>query len=122
MYDSAECNQFIVVITNKEVLFNESRNGLYYHDMEDCDLVLVDTVEENREVLSQREMSGSRETRQALSKFSLLSQKTFEHMVHTINNFPITIENSSNSNTIYGCNVLNLKGETVRQQPKHIQA
>ena len=48
MYDSAEGNQFIMVMPDKEVLFNESRNGLYYHDMEDYDLVLVNTVEENR--------------------------------------------------------------------------
>ena len=27
------------------VLFNERRNGLYYHDMEDCYLALFNTVE-----------------------------------------------------------------------------
>ena len=47
MYDSAEGNQFVKVMPNKEVLFNESRNRLYYHDLEYYDLVLVNTVEEN---------------------------------------------------------------------------
>ena len=54
MNDSAEGNQLIMVMTNKEVLFNKSRNGLYYLDLEDRDLVLVNKVEENREVFSCR--------------------------------------------------------------------
>ena len=48
MYDSAEDNQLIMVMPEKEVLFNEIHNGLYYHDLEDFDLVLVNTVKENR--------------------------------------------------------------------------
>ena len=41
MYDRAEAKKLNTIITQKVVLFNESRNRLYYHDMEDCDLVLV---------------------------------------------------------------------------------
>ena len=48
MNDSAEGNQFIMVIPKNEVLFNEIQNGLYYHNMEDSDLVLVYIMEENR--------------------------------------------------------------------------
>ena len=48
MRNSAEGNQFIVVMLDKEVLFNESLNVIYYHDMEDFDLVLVNTVEETQ--------------------------------------------------------------------------
>ena len=48
MYKIAEVNQFIVVMSNKDVLLNKSCNGLYYHDLEDYDLVLFNTVEENR--------------------------------------------------------------------------
>ena len=33
MYDSTEDNQFIIIVPDKEVLSNESRNGIYYHDM-----------------------------------------------------------------------------------------
>ena len=45
MYDSAEGNQLIIVITDKEVLVKKSRNGIYYQNIEDRDLVLVNTVE-----------------------------------------------------------------------------
>ena len=48
MYVSAEGNQIIMVMRNNEVLFNKSRNGLYYHDLDDRDLVLVNMVEENQ--------------------------------------------------------------------------
>ena len=60
MYDCAKGNQLIIVMTNKEVLFNDSLNGIYYHDTEDRDLVLVNTVEENLEGFSRRELSGDK--------------------------------------------------------------
>ena len=45
MHDNAEGNQFIMVMPGNKAVFNEIRNGLYYHDMEGLDLVLVNTVE-----------------------------------------------------------------------------
>ena len=45
MYDSAEENQLITVMTDKEVLFNKNHNEIYYHDPEGCNLALVKTVE-----------------------------------------------------------------------------
>ena len=63
MYDSAEGNQFIVVITYKEIMFNYIRNGLYYHHLKYRDSVLVNTLEENQEVLFLRDMSGVRKAR-----------------------------------------------------------
>ena len=48
MYDRAEGNQLILVMIEKELLLNEIHNWLYYHDMEDHDLVLVNTAEENQ--------------------------------------------------------------------------
>ena len=47
--------------------------------------------------------------------FGYLLQKTFEHMVRTINNFPVIIEGIRNATTIYGCDVTTLKGKTVRR-------
>ena len=50
-----------MVMLNKEVLFNKIYNGLYYHDLEDHDLVLVKMVEEIQGGLSRRDLSGARE-------------------------------------------------------------
>ena len=69
MYDKAEGNQLIVVMPDKEVLFNERYNGIYYCDLEDCYLVLVNTLEENREGFSRRELSGAIDYRQSLAMF-----------------------------------------------------
>ena len=55
--------------------------------MEDRDLVLVNMVEENREVFSHREISGAMEARRLLEMFDYPSQKTFEHMVRTRKHF-----------------------------------
>ena len=75
-----------MVMPDKADLFNESRNGIYFHDPEDCDLILINTVEENRVGFSYRELSGARETRRPLEMFRYPSQKLFEHMVCIINN------------------------------------
>ena len=48
MYDSVEENQFIMVMPKKDVLFNYIHNGIYYYDLEDRHLVLVNTAEENQ--------------------------------------------------------------------------
>ena len=65
MYNSTEGNQLIIVMTEREVLFNDICNGLYHNDLEDCDLVLVNTLKKTREGLSRREMSGARESRES---------------------------------------------------------
>ena len=106
-----------MVMPNKEVLFNEIRNVIYYHDMKDHDLVLSNTVEQNLEGISQRELSGGSESRQALAMFSYPSQKRFEHMVFTIKNCPVAIEDVHNANTIYGCDVTTLKGQKKTNKP-----
>ena len=45
MYYRAEGNQLIMFMLDTDILFNKSFNGLYYHNMEDCDLILVNMVE-----------------------------------------------------------------------------
>ena len=59
MYDSAEGKQFNMVIPGNKVLFNKSHNGLYHHNMEDRDFVIVNKMEDNREGLSSRELCWS---------------------------------------------------------------
>ena len=43
-------------------------------------------------------------------------------MVHNIKNCPVTIEDVQNYDNIYGYDVPTLKGKTVHQQPKRVQA
>ena len=85
--------------------------------MEDRNLVLVNTVKENREGFSHRDLSGSREARWALEMFVYLSQKTFDNMVRTINSFRVNIEDILNSNTIYGCDAPTLTWKKSPDNP-----
>ena len=110
-----------MVIPDKGVLLYEIHNGLYYHDMEDSALVLASRVEENREIFSQRELYGARGAWRELEMSGYSSQKTFENMVCTIYDLPVTIEDIQNANNIYGCDVPMLKVKAVHQQPKRVQ-
>ena len=53
MYGRAEIIQFIMVMPDTEFLFDKSQNGIYYHDMEDRDLVLVVITLKGKTVLQQ---------------------------------------------------------------------
>ena len=53
MYGRAERIQFIMVMPDTEFLFDKSQNGIYYHDMEDRDLVLVVITLKGKTVLQQ---------------------------------------------------------------------
>ena len=53
--------------------------------------------------------------------FRYPSPEFFEHMVCTINNCPVTIDDVRNAKTIHKCNVPTLKGEKSRQQTKRMQ-
>ena len=72
-----------MIMSDKEVIFEERPNRLFYYDLEDHDLVRVNTVDETREVLSHRELSGAREARYKLSMFGYPSQRSFKHLIRT---------------------------------------
>ena len=81
-------------------------------------------VELNREGFSRIDLSGAREARWSLEMFGYPSHKTFKHMVRTINNFPVIIEDVLDYNTIYRCNVTTLKAKinpsTTQAHPNRI--
>ena len=72
-------------------------------------LVLVNTVGEKLEGLSRRDLDGASDARRDLEMFGYPSQKNFEHMVCTINNCPVAIEDVCNANTISRCDFPTLK-------------
>jgi hypothetical protein len=60
-YDSTSGNKFTVVQPTKEVIFEQSPSGIYYHDMKNRAIIMttkdsgIETVKENREGYTQRE-------------------------------------------------------------------
>jgi hypothetical protein len=65
-YDSANVNQFVVVKPDKEIIFNESKEGLYYHDTANQAMVMVNTVKEKKEGFTDREYHRAKEAHRAL--------------------------------------------------------
>ena len=113
VFDSANGNFFIVHLGNgKKVWFEQSSEGLYYHDtatrpnhatfsqlVEGHKLMLVDTVAENMEGFSQRQLKGVKMARDAYKTLVFPSLKEFVSMVRNnlIQNFPITPDDIKNA-------------------------
>jgi hypothetical protein len=117
-YDSDEGKQFVAVQPNKEVVFKQSQSGLYYHNTEDCAIIMV---EENHDGYTWRELAKAKETRWAMGVAGYPSQKDFKNMVrlNIVRNCPVMPNDINTADNIFGPNVASLKGKTIRntQEP-----
>ena len=66
VFHSESRNCFMMMLTEREVVFNVSTNSFYYHGTVDRAIVIVDTVEENHEVFTRRYYEGAKAVRRAL--------------------------------------------------------
>ena len=106
----------------REVVFNVSTNGLYYHDTVDRAIVLFKTVTENNEGFTLREYEGAKAARRALGLVGYPSERDFTNMVSSnmIVNFPVTPRDIKNANKIFGPNAPFMKGKSVRRLPEAV--
>jgi hypothetical protein len=91
-YDSDNGNPFVVVQPKKQVVFQQSGSGLYYHETTNRAVVMVNTVENNREGYTDRAYGAAKQARRALGMVGYPSEKDFKHMVSSnmIRNCPAT--------------------------------
>jgi hypothetical protein len=80
-YNSSSGNQFVVEQPTKNVIFKQSRSGLYYHDTKDRSVVMVNTVKENREGYTHWEFERAKVARRALGMVGYPSPVDFTNMV-----------------------------------------
>jgi hypothetical protein len=115
-YDSDIDNQFVVVQPKKQVVFQQSGSGLYYHDTTDRAVVMVNTMEGNREGYTNRDFRSTKQARRALGMVGYPSENNFKRMVSSnmIRNCPVTPKDNRAATKIFGPNVASMKGETVR--------
>jgi hypothetical protein len=120
-YDSDEGNQFVVVQPHKQIVFQQSGSGLYYHDTIDRAVVMVNTVGHNREGFTNRAYNKAKQARRAIGIVGYPSEKDFRNMVSSnmITNCPVTPTDINAANNICGPNIASIKGKTVRvaQEP-----
>ena len=122
VFNSKASNCFRMMLPWREVVFNVSTNGLYYHDTVDRAIVLVKTVTENNEGFTLREYEGAKAARRALGLVGYPSERDSTNMVSSnmIVNFPVTPRDIKNANKIFGPNAPFMKGKSVRRLPEAV--
>jgi hypothetical protein len=120
-YDSDEGKQFVVVQHHKQIVFQQSGSGLYYHDTTYRALVMVNTVGNNRKGFTNRAYNKAKQARRSIGMLGYPSEKDFRNVVSSkmITNCPVTPTDISAANKIFGPNVASIKGKTdrVTQEP-----
>jgi hypothetical protein len=86
-YDSTSGTKIVVVHPTKEVIFEQSSSGLYYHDTKNCVIMVttneggIKTVKENREGYAQQKYEGMKQVQCTLGMVGYPSPKEFGNMV-----------------------------------------
>ena len=117
-YDSGKENAFIVRehdTTQTKYIYQESHDGLYYHDINNTQQIYITTVTENKQKYSQSDVKRADGVR-ALQK--ILGHPTARHLSylldhHLIPNSPFTSHDVQRAEQIYGPDLGNLMGKTT---------
>ena len=103
-----------MVLPEREVTFQLSPNGLYYFDAAEREnnVLLLNTVLDNREGFTRREYKGAWEARRAMHLLGFPLERDFDNMVcsNTIINFPVTSSDVKKAKLIFGPDITSLKG------------
>jgi hypothetical protein len=105
---------------NMEFKMHES--GLHYFDPRDKAHVFVNTVSRNKEGLSQRQLKGAESARALYAKLGYPSTKDYKRVIQSnqIRDCPVTVQDVDNAHTIWGKNIVALKGKHTRTKPIHV--
>jgi hypothetical protein len=126
-YDSTQGNQSVAIKSDRNIVFQESHSGIYYHDTKNRAYVMltttkeaiVDTIKANREGFADRDYERAKRAGKALGLVRYPSPRYLKNMVSSImiKNCPVTPSNVDNANKIFGPDLATLKGKTVRVTP-----
>ncbi len=126
-YVSWDCDGVFKVHTKEGVVeFKLSEKGLHYHDTskEDSNInhMLVNTVRDNFEGHTKHDIAKAKEARRLQGMVGNPTDKEFKGMVceKLITNCPVTVQDVENVNCIFGPDLANLRGETIRTKPEHV--
>ncbi len=107
--------------------FKPSSRGLHYHNVSDpssnVDLMLVNTVRENFEGYTRHDVERAREAQRIQGMIANPTEREFAGMVwkKLLTNCPIIVRDVENANQIFGPNLANLRGTTIRAKPDHVR-
>jgi hypothetical protein len=139
MYDSWQ-GYYVVHTAQGEVRFYKDKNGLPFIDLdkssedaaamlvqtglEDAANALVQTVCQNYEGYTKKEILQAKDARRAMGMIGNPSEQDFKGMVrgNMIHNCPITTKAIISARAIYGPSLESVRGKTVRQMPAPVVA
>ncbi len=106
--------------------FKPSEKGLHYHNTFEEDsninLMLVNTVRENFEGHTKHDIAKAKEARRLQGMVGNPTNREFKGMVceKLITNCPVTVQDVENANRIFGPDLANLRGKTIRTKLEHV--
>ena len=119
-FDSRNGNKFVVHLNdNKSIEFVPSKNGLYYYDNTQKDFCLMESVEENKEFYTERQVEKAKLARKLYHAIGNPSLKDYKAIIrmNMIRNCPVTEEDINIAEKIFGKDISTLKGKSVRTTP-----
>jgi hypothetical protein len=123
LYDSAGDLGFAVHKPNGKVIhFRMHPDGLHYHDFTNREVSFIQTVHENKQGYSLRQLESARLAKDLYAKVGHPLQNDFKAMVAggMILNCPVTVDDVIRAHKIYGPSIAALKGKTVRRSPEPV--
>ena len=122
VFDSEAGNRSRMMMLGREVVFNVSTTGLYYHDTVDFAIVLVNTVDDNREGFTRREYEGAKAAWRALGLVRYPLEQDFTNTVSSnmIVNFPVRPQDIKNADKIFSPDVPSIKSKSVMRRPEAV--
>jgi hypothetical protein len=111
----------VVVQPHKQIVLRQSDYGIYYHNTINRTMVIVNTVDNNREGFTNCAYNKDKQARRALGMVGYPSERDFCNIVSSnmIINCPVTPTDINAAKQNFGPNIASLKGKTVRfaQEP-----
>ena len=108
------------------VYFHKDKQGLPYINLDtsvyDAATTLVQTVHSNYEGFTKKDIKAAKSARKLQGMIGSPSEKYYGGMVsiNMIKNCPIDSTDVSNARAIFGTDLANVRGKTVRRKPKSI--
>ena len=122
-FDSEDGNAFIIHRPGKSnMTFLMHANGLYYHDPLGKHLSLVNTVQENSEGYSKRQVLQAKQARDLQAILGNPSTRDLKTIIESnqLANCPVSSDDVERAEIIYGPSVPILKGKTTRRTPERV--